>query len=57
MEMDKLHSAESAAKLLDVAPATIRWWWTTKKRPRIKIGRLSRVPESALWNMLRREGK
>jgi excisionase family DNA binding protein len=45
---DRLHSAESAAELLGVRPSTIRWWWTIGRLPRLKIGRLSRVRESAL---------
>lgn len=45
---DQLHSAETAAELLRVRPATIRWWWPTGKLPRVKIGRLSRVRESEL---------
>lgn len=49
---DRLHSAESAAELLGVRPSTIRWWWTTGKLPRVKIGRLSRVPESDLLALI-----
>lgn len=45
---DPLHSAESAAALLGVRPSTIRWWWAIGRLPRLKIGRLSRVRESAL---------
>jgi excisionase family DNA binding protein len=52
---DRLHSAESAAELLGVRPSTIRWWWATAKLPRVKIGRLSRVPESALWTLVKPE--
>jgi len=52
---DRLHSAESAAELLNVRPSTIRWWWTIKKLPRVKIGRLSRVPESAVLAMIEPE--
>lgn len=43
---DRLHSAESAAALLDVRSSTIRFWWSSGKPPRVKIGRLSRVRES-----------
>jgi excisionase family DNA binding protein len=49
---DRLHSAESAAELLGVRPSTIRSWWSTRKLPRVKIGRLSRVPESALLSLI-----
>ncbi len=45
---DKLHSAESAAELLGVRPSTIRWWLGNRRLPRLKIGRLSKVRESAL---------
>ena len=54
---DRLHSAESAAELLGVRPSTIRWWWSTAKLPRVKIGRLSRVHESALWALVKPEQK
>lgn len=54
---DRLHSAESAAELLGVRPSTIRWWWSTGKLPRVKIGRLSRVPEGALWGLVKPEQK
>jgi excisionase family DNA binding protein len=43
---DRLLGAESAAELLEVRPSTIRWWWTTGKLQRVKIGRLTRVWES-----------
>lgn len=49
---DRLHSAESAAELLGVRPSTIRWWWSTGRLPRLKIGRLSRVRESALLGLI-----
>ena len=49
---DRLHSAESAAALLNVRPSTIRWWWSSGKLPRVKIGRLSRVRESKLLAMI-----
>lgn len=49
---DRLHSAESAAELLGVRPSTIRWWWTTGKLLRVKIGRLSRVRESELLSLV-----
>ena len=52
---DRLHRAESAAELLGVRPSTIRGWWSTAKLPRLKIGRLSRVPESALWALVKPE--
>jgi excisionase family DNA binding protein len=52
---DRLHSADSAAGLLGVRPSTIRWWWSTGKLARVKIGRLSRVPESALWALVKPE--
>lgn len=52
---DKLHSAESAALLLGVRPSTIRWWWTIGKLPRIKVGRLSKVRESALLALIENE--
>ncbi|HVJ07427.1 MAG TPA: helix-turn-helix domain-containing protein [Acidisarcina sp.] len=52
---DKLHSAESAAELLGVRPSTIRWWWSIGRLPRLKIGRLSRVRESALLALIGRE--
>jgi excisionase family DNA binding protein len=45
---DRLLGAESAAELLSVRPSTIRWWWTTGKLHRVKIGRLTRVWESEL---------
>ena len=54
---DRLHSAESAAELLGIRPSTIRWYWATGKLPRVKIGRLSRVPESALWALVKPEEK
>lgn len=54
---DKLHSAESAAVLLGVRPSTIRWWWTIGKLPRVKIGRLSKVRESALLGLIEHEQK
>jgi excisionase family DNA binding protein len=54
---DRLHSAESAAELLGIRPSTIRWYWATGKLPRVKIGRLSRVPESALWALVTPEKK
>lgn len=49
---DKLHSAESAAELLGVRPSTVRWWWSIGRLPRLKIGRLSRVRESALLALI-----
>lgn len=52
---DKLHSAETAAVLLGVRPSTIRWWWSTGKLPRVKIGRLSKVRESALIALIEPE--
>jgi excisionase family DNA binding protein len=52
---DKLHSAESAAVLLGVRPSTIRSWWSMGRLPRLKIGRLSRVRESALLALIGRE--
>jgi excisionase family DNA binding protein len=53
---DPLHSAESAAQLLGVSPYTIRWWWSTGKLPRVKIGgRLTRVRESSLLALIRPE--
>ncbi len=45
---DRLHSAESAAELLGIRPSTIRWYWTTGRLQRLKIGRLSRVRESEI---------
>ena len=54
---DKLHDAESAAGLLAVRPSTIRWWWATGRLPRLKIGRLSRVRESALLALIQAEPK
>jgi excisionase family DNA binding protein len=45
---NRLHSAESAAALLNVRPSTIRWWWTLGKLHLVKIGRLTRVRESEL---------
>jgi len=30
---DPLHSADTAAALLGVRPATIRWWWSIGKIP------------------------
>ena len=50
---DKLHNAESAAALLGVRPATIRWWWTIGKLNRVKIGRLTRVRESELLALIK----
>lgn len=52
---DRLHSAESAAELLGVRPSTIRSWWASGLLPRLKIGRLSRVRESALIALIGRE--
>jgi excisionase family DNA binding protein len=52
---DKLHSAESAAELLGVRPSTIRWWWSIGRLPRLKIGRLSKVRESALLALIGNE--
>lgn len=54
---DKLHSAESAAELLGVRPSTIRSWWSMGRLPRLKIGRLSRVRESALLAMIGQESQ
>ena len=52
---DPLHSAESAAQLLGISPATIRSWWHLGKLPRLKIGRLSRVRESSLLALIKPE--
>lgn len=52
---DKLHSAEKAAALLGVRLSTIRWWWSTGKLPRVKIGRLSKVRESAVLALIEPE--
>lgn len=52
---DRLHSAESAATLLDVRPSTIRWWWSIGKLPRTKIGRLTRVWESEVLALIGRK--
>ena len=49
---DRLHSAESAAALLDVRPSTIRWWWSIGMLPRTKIGRLTRVWESEVLALI-----
>ncbi|MFZ0271399.1 MAG: helix-turn-helix domain-containing protein [Acidobacteriaceae bacterium] len=49
---DRLHSAETAAQLLGVRPSTIRWWWTSGKIRRVKIGRLTRVRESELLALI-----
>jgi excisionase family DNA binding protein len=49
---DRLLGAESAAELLSVRPSTIRWWWTTGKLQRVKIGRLTRVWESELLSLI-----
>ena len=49
---DRLHSAESAAVLLGVRPSTIRWWWSIGRLPRLKVGRLSRVRESAVLALI-----
>lgn len=54
---DKLHSAETAAVLLGVRPSTIRWWWSTGRLPRLKIGRLSKVRESDLVALIADEQK
>ncbi len=49
---ERLLGAESAAELLSVGPSTIRWWWTTGKLHRVKIGRLTRVWESELLALI-----
>jgi excisionase family DNA binding protein len=54
---DRLHGADSAAELLGVRPSTIRSWWATGRLPRLKIGRLSRVRESALLALIQSEPK
>jgi len=54
---DKLHTAETAAELLGVRPSTIRWWWAIGKLPRLKLGRFSRVRESALLALIQPEQK
>jgi len=54
---DRLHSAESAAELLGIRPSTIRWWWTTGKLQRVKIGRLTRVRERELLALITSERK
>jgi hypothetical protein len=52
---DPLHTAESAARLLGVSPHTIRYWWSTSKLPRIKIGRMSRALQSDLLALIKAE--
>jgi len=52
---DRLLDAESAADVLGVRASTIRWWWTTGKLQRVKIGRLTRVWESELLALIPRE--
>jgi len=52
---DPLHTADSAAALLRVSPSTIRYYWTTGRLPRLKIGRHSRVRESDLLKLIEEE--
>ena len=49
---DKLHNADSAAALLGIRPSTIRWYWTTGRLPRVKIGRLTRVREHDVLSLI-----
>jgi excisionase family DNA binding protein len=51
-QAERLHSAESAAALLSISPSTVRWWWTTGRLQRVKIGRLTRVRESELLTLI-----
>jgi excisionase family DNA binding protein len=54
---DPLHDADSAAALLGIRPSTIRWYWSIGKLPRVKVGRLSRVRESAVLALIRNESE
>ncbi|WP_367182563.1 helix-turn-helix domain-containing protein [Edaphobacter sp.] len=49
---DTLHNAESAAAILRVSPSTIRYYWTTGRLPRLKIGKHTRVRESELLKLI-----
>lgn len=51
--LDKLHSVESAGLFLGgVAASTIRSWITQGRLSRVKIGRLTRVRESELRDLI-----
>ena len=50
---DKLHSVESAAEFLGgISPSTIRSWLSQGRLTRVKIGRLVRIRESELLQMI-----
>ena len=49
---DRLYSAETAAALLGIRPSTIRWYWTSGRLGRVKVGRLTRVRESELLALI-----
>lgn len=48
---ERYHSVESAARILDSSPDTIRDWIKTRKIASVKIGRLRRIPDSAIEKM------
>jgi excisionase family DNA binding protein len=46
--LDPLVSVLEAAVRLGLAPQTVRNWLSLRKLPCVKIGRLTRIPQSAL---------
>jgi excisionase family DNA binding protein len=46
--LDPLLSVLEAAARLGLAPQTVRNWLSLRKLPCVKIGRLTRIPQSAL---------
>ncbi|NSW76059.1 MAG: helix-turn-helix domain-containing protein [Candidatus Atribacteria bacterium] len=55
--MEEFYTVEEVAQKLKVTEYVIRKWIREKKLKAVKIGRLWRVPESALREFLKINGK
>ncbi len=48
MTAEKMYSTEQAAELLEISPLTLTKWLRVGKIRGVKLGRVWRIPESAL---------
>jgi excisionase family DNA binding protein len=53
LTVEKLYSKEEAAKILSISPITLGDWLRKGKIRGVKLGRVWRIPESALEELAR----
>lgn len=51
MTVEKMYSVEEAAAIIGIHPVTLRKWLPLGKVRGVKVGRVWRIPESALEEM------